>query len=106
MFLHSIVSIYPFGLLSRRTLYLLVGFDFLLDLESLARVNNIDDGARARSFKIFQKDTSVTPICVWRIDALRRKVIQLLEVCIPVERRVNEYFMEGTGVPCMTISFS
>jgi hypothetical protein len=38
--------------------------DALLDLQTLARMNDVDDGARSDGLQVLQEGTRVAPICV------------------------------------------
>ena len=66
------------------TLALLSLLDLVLDLESLTRVYDINNGRWTSSFEVFQKYSRMATVSVRRIDAFRRKIVQTLEVGVPV----------------------
>ena len=67
-----------------RTLRLHALLHLLRNLERLARVYDIDDRAGSGGLKVFEEGSRVTTVRVRRVYALRGKVVQLLEVCIPI----------------------
>ncbi len=52
------------------------------DLQVFTRMNNIDDGRWSDLFQVLDECPCVSPVCVWRVDALGGEVIQLLEVSV------------------------
>ena len=63
---------------------LLGSFDGLLDLKSFTRMNDIDNCAGPRRFKVLQKRPSMPSVGIRRVYALCREVVQLFKVRVPV----------------------
>ena len=65
-----------------RTLGLLSSLDLLCYFKGFARMYDINDCTWSGSLEVLQEHPRVPSIGIWRVDALRREVIELLEVGI------------------------
>ena len=70
-----------------RTLRLLRRLHLLADLKGLPGVYDINDSARSRGLEVLKEDARMTTVCVGGVDALRREVVELLEVGVPSRRQ-------------------
>jgi len=86
---------------------MLGGLDLFFHLKSFSRVYYINDSTRPRSLEVFEECPRMPAVGIGRIDTLRRKIVQLLEIRIPEKLLVNSGVSKrarfGTRI---TISFS